>query len=460
MTRDISGAVRRLRQTGADFLWVVYHDYLSLAHAKTVARHRFPEVLERGVTWAKANWNFATDDHMLPEAFFGANSGDLIARPDPATLAPVPYRPRVAQALSDLFDDLGQPWEGDPRRRLRGQVEALRRIGLTAQVAFETEFALVRLVDDGSGATSWAPVDRGRMFTLDPIEDHWDWAERVYDTLDVMGVPVHQFAREYGPGQFELSLMPADPLTAADRYLVARQVVKALARDAGMVATFMPKPYADRPGNGLHVHLSLWAEDGEDATGDRSNVEGLSERGAAAVAGLLAHAAGQAGLGSPIANSYKRLLPGSWAPAHVCWGLGNRAALVRVPVRGEGRRLEYRSGDGAANPYLHLAGLLASIADGIESGMSPPDPVLADVGHWSDQEAARHGVARLPTSLGEALDALEGDEVLCRALGDVIVPNYLAVKRFELGTYQSEAGRDANSTEVSEWERSTYLEPL
>jgi glutamine synthetase len=453
-------ADQRVDLLEADFLWVIYHDYLSLPHAKTVARHRFPEVVERGVTWAKANWNFSTDDHMIPEPFFGADSGDLLARPDRATLAPVPYRPRVVQALSDLYDDLGQPWEGDPRRRLRAQVEALDRLGLSAQVAFEAEFQLVRRVDDGSGASQWAPVDRGRMFTLDPIEDHWGWVERVYDTLDTMGVPVHQLAREYGPGQFEISLLPADPLTAADRYLVARQVIKALAREAGMTATFMPKPYADRPGNGLHVHVSLWSRDGQDETGDPSNVDGLSERGSAAVAGLLAHAAGQAGLGSPIPNSYKRLLPGSWAPAHVCWAFGNRAALVRVPVRGEGRRLEYRSGDGAANPYLHLAGLLASIVDGIESGTRPPKPVQADVGHWSDTEAALHGVPRLPTSLAQALDALERDEVLCRALGDVIVPNYLAVKRFELGTYESEAGRDANSTEVSEWERSTYLEPL
>jgi glutamine synthetase len=423
-----------------------------------VTRHRFEEVVNRGVTWAKANWNFSTDDHMLPEPFFGADSGDLLARADPATLVPVPYRPRVAQVLSDLYDDLGQPWEGDPRRRLRLEVGELRRLGLDARVAFEAEFQIVRAPPDTAGR--WEPVDRGRMFTLDPIEDHWSLAERIYDTLEAMGIPVHQLAREYGPGQFELSLDPADPLTAADRYVVARQVVKALARDAGVVATFMPKPYADRPGNGLHVHLSLWSEDGSNATADPENVDGLSKRGGHAVAGLLAHAAGQAGIGSPTPNSYKRLLPGSWAPAHVCWALGNRAALVRVPGRGEGRRFEYRSGDASANPYLHVTGLLAAIADGIESETPPPAPIQADVGHWSDSEAALHGVARLPTSLAAALDALERDDVLCAALGEVVVPSYLAVKRFELETYRSAAGRDADSTEVTEWERSTYLEPL
>jgi glutamine synthetase len=458
VTTDASRALDRLEQIAPDFLWVIYHDYLSLPHAKTVTRNRFEEVVNRGVTWAKANWNFSTDDHMLPEPFFGADSGDLVARPDPATLVPVPYRPRVAQALSDLYDDLGRPWEGDPRRRLRHQVGALRGLGLDARVAFEAEFQIVRAAPDTSGR--WDPVDRGRMFTLDPIEDHWSLAERIYDTLEAMGIPVHQLAREYGPGQFELSLMPADPLTAADRYVVARQVVKALAREAGVVATFMPKPYPDRPGNGLHVHLSLWSEDGSNATGDPGNVEGLSDRGGQAVAGLLAHAAGQAGIGSPIPNSYKRLLPGSWAPAHVCWALGNRAALVRVPGRGEARRLEYRSGDASANPYLHATGLLAAIADGIASEMRPVAPVQTDLGRWSDHEAALHGVARLPTSLAAALDALERDDVLCAALGEVVVPSYLAVKRFELGTYRSAAGPDADSTEVTEWERSTYLEPL
>jgi glutamine synthetase len=143
----------------------------------------------------------------------------------------------------------------------------------------------------------------------------------------------------------------------------------------------------------------------------------------------------------------------------VCWALGNRAALVRIPGRGAARRLEYRSGDGSASPYLHLSGLLAAIVDGIRSDREAPPAVDGDVGHWSDEEAALRGVARLPSSLGEALDALDGDDVLRAMLGPTIDENYRAVKRYELGAYHAAAGA-AGPTEVTEWERATYLEPL
>ena len=184
----------RLEALGADFLWVVYHDYSGIGHAKAVTRERFSEVAERGVTWAKANWNIAIDDELIPHAGFAADSGDFLARPDPATVVPVPYRPRVAQALADLTDDLGAPWAGDPRGRLRGQVDALAALGLEARVAFEAEFLLLEPAPTGDAA-GWRPADHGRMFTVDELEARWPWAERLLDALREMGVPVHQLAR-------------------------------------------------------------------------------------------------------------------------------------------------------------------------------------------------------------------------------------------------------------------------
>jgi glutamine synthetase len=445
----------RLDELDADFLWLVYHDYSGLGRAKAVTRDRLIDAVEHGVTWAKANWNIAINDHLIPDPGFAADSGDFIARPDPGTLVPVPYRQRVAQVLTDLVDDAGLPWDGDPRGQLRSQVRALAEVGLEARVAFETEFTIVRPTDDG-----WVPGDRGRMFTVDELEARWPWSVRLLDALAGMGIPVHQFAREYGNGQFELSLLPADPITAADRFALSRQAIKALARDDGLVATFMPKPFADLPGNGLHVHISLWhLSDDADATADRAHDSGLSDVGRAAIAGLLAHGRAQAALGAPTANSYKRLLPGSWAPAHVCWAAGNRAALVRIPGRGAARRLEYRAGDASASPYLHLAGLLAAIVDGISGGLEPPPAVEGDVGHMTDADAASRGAARLPTSLREALDALDEDEVLRTMLGPTIDEHYRAVKRYELAC-ADEAGAVEPATEVTEWERQTYLEPL
>lgn len=451
--RTPAATLARLDDLHADRLWVVYHDYAGLGRAKAVPRARFAEVARSGVTFALANWDLAIDDHQVPDPIFGADSGDFRAVPDPAAVVPIPHRPGVAQAFAVLTDDLGDPWPGDPRARLARQVERLAGHGLAAQVAFEAEFVLV-----GSGDPSSLLRDRSRMFTVDELDARWVLLSRTLDSLEAAGVAVHQLAKEYGPAQFEISLLPSDPVAATDAFLLARQLIKAHARDHGIVASFMPKPYTDLPGNGLHVHLGLLDVDGRDAVADQRDDRSLSAAGRAAVAGLLAHAPGQAALGAPTPNSYKRLVPGSWAPAHVCWALGNRAALVRVPGRGSGRHLEYRSGDAAMNPYLHVAGLLAAIRDGLERGLDAPTEAAVDVGHLSDEDATAAGFPRLPASLPDALDALQADDVLRDALGPVVVPHYLAVKRFEWRSYSAEAA--AATGEVSDWERATYLEPL
>ena len=451
-TDEAGELLRRLQAVGARHLWVVYHNHSALAQAKSVEPGRFAEVARDGVSFAKANWDFAITDEQHPHPGFAADSGDFRVVPDPASLVRIPYRDGVWQVYGWLVDDIGEPWAGDPRARLRDQVAALAEHG-TARVAFESEFFLARREGDG-----WVPADHGRMFTVDEIEARWDWSARVLDALDASGVGVHQFAKEYGPAQYELSLFPADPLTAVDRFCVARQVVRALAREVGLVATFMPKPWTDRPANGIHVHLSLVDRDGREMIPDPDDPDGLSPAGRAVVAGLLEHAAGQAALGAPTPNSYKRLLPGSWAPAHRCWGLGNRAALVRVPGRGPNRHLEYRLADASANPYHLVTGLLAASVDGLERRPALPDPAAIDVGHLSDSEAAALGFERLPSSPGAALDALEADRVLCAALGPLVVEHFLAIKRFELDAYLAATGLAPGATEVTDWERDAYLE--
>jgi glutamine synthetase len=300
------------------------------------------------------------------------------------------------------------------------------------------------------------------MFAVEGLDARWPLGARVLDDLEAASVAVHQFAKEYGPGQFEVSLLPAEPLVAADRYLLARQLIRAAARELGLTASFMPKPFADLPGNGLHVHLGLARidEPSVDLVADRDDPRRLAATAGPAIAGLLSHARGQSALSSPTANSYKRLLPGSWAPAHVSWAVGNRSALVRVPGRGAGRHLEVRGGDAGMNPYLHLAGLLASIADGVSRELAMPPEAQTDVGHMSDADAAAAGFERLPSNIAAALDAFEADEVLRAAVGPVIATHYLDVKRFEWTTYLERSGLDAESTDVSDWERRTYFECL
>lgn len=447
------GVRERLERLGASALWVVYHDYAGLGRAKAVPRARFVDVATSGVTFAMANWDLVVNDHQVPDPIFGADSGDFRALPDPAFIVPVAHRPGVAQAAATLQVQSGVPWSGDPRSLLAVQVARLDALGLVAQVAFEAEFVIVP-VDLGPDGLL---VDGSRMFTVDELDRRWTVGETLVGRLEEAGIAVHQWAKEYGPGQFELSLLPTDPVGAADRFLFARQSLRAICRDQGLQASSMPKPWTDLPGNGLHVHIGLADGAGRDVVGEPQDADRLAPAGRAAVAGLLAHAAGQAALGSPTPNSFKRLRPGSWAPAHVAWAFGNRAALVRIPGRGEGRHLEYRSGDASANPHLLLTGLLAAIVDGVERALEPPPAADLDVGHLDDDQAHAAGFPRLPDRLSRALDALEADAVLLTALGPVVPAHYLAVKRFELASYLAESGADETTGEVSPWERSTYF---
>jgi glutamine synthetase len=447
---------QRLDALGTRYLWIAYHDYGGVARAKAVGPERLDDALADGVGWAKANWDLAITDHQVPHPGFGADSGDFRLVPDPTTIRPWPVRDGTALAYGWLTEPDGTPWPGDPRRRLAAVERRFVDRGLAVRVGIEAELYLARPWVGGP----FQPDDDDRMFSQAAIDARWPLLAGVLDGLATMGIPVHQLAKEYGPGQYELSLLPASPLAAVDAFLAARDLVKSLGREQGILATFMPKPSEDLPGCGLHVHLGIADARGADVLADPADADRLSALGGSAIAGLLAHAAAQLALGAPIATSHKRLLPGSWAPAHAAWGIGNRAVLVRIPSTGPGRHLEYRSGDMGANLYLHVAGLLAAAIDGIEHELIAPTPVQADVGQLSNEAAAAIGAPRLPARLDLALDALEGDPVLLDALGPVIVEHYVPVKRFEWASYLAESGLDAADIRVSDWERATYLAPL
>ena len=428
-------------------LWVIYHDYGGRSCAKTVPKERFEAVAERGVVFAHANLSMRIDDHQPADATFLADSGDFLAVPDPATYARVPNQPDTARAHVFMRNDDLSPWQGCPRTRLGRILDAYADRGFSVRAGFEPEFFLFRRGDDGE----YAPADHDGMYTVAGLDRHNALWRSVVGDLREMGIETDQLGKEYGPGQYEGTTRYAEALRAADNHLAFKDVVRARAREAGLVASFMPKPFEHLPGCGLHVHLSLW-----DATGDREASCGagddmLSETGRRMAAGLLAHARGLSGVGSPIVNSYKRLQPGSWAPAHVGWGIGNRAALVRVPGSGPRRHLEYRSGDNASNPFVYLTALLAAGLEGIERGLELPPPIDYDIGHMSEGEVRARGIDFLPRSLPEALDAFESDRVLTDALGPVISTEHLKLKRSELSAYD---------LHVHPWERQVYLEQL
>jgi glutamine synthetase len=454
----------RIEAEGLRGLWVVWHDYNARACGRWLPAPEIASGLARGTLYCHANLNFTLDDVQVPHPRYGADAGDFIALPDPGTFAPVPYHPGIGRVVSFLHREDGELWEGCPRGRLLAQTEALAARGLAAQAAFEPEFTLFRKDADGQ----YAPVDTFTMYSVDRMEAEMGFLDAIETTLRQQGVEIVSLGAEYGAGQLEINLGHGAPLKAADDLLTFRETVKALARARGVIASFMPKPYAHLAGNGVHVHLSLWdAGSEQQATssgGDsglrtqdsglrRSRSEGDGPLGLSAemshfIAGVVAHAPAICGVAAPTVNSYKRLLPGSWAPAHVGYGAGNRAALVRIPGATR-RRMEFRAGDHTANPHLMLAALIAAGIDGMDRQLDPGPPATGDLGHMADTDLNTQGIRLLPRTAHEALDAIEADEVVMRALGPVCGPELLRIKREELARYDQH---------VSDWERAVYLE--
>lgn len=434
----------RIAADGIEGLWIVFHDYASRACAKWVPREGIPGALRSGGVFCRANLNFSIDDVQAEHPRFQADAGDFFAVPDPDTYAPVPYRPSIGRVLSWLHTEEGALWEGCPRGRLAAALDALAERGLSARVAFEPEFSLFRRTPEGG----YAPADSFSMYSVDRIDANVDLLGRIERALAAQGIRVIQIGSEYGPGQVEINLHHETPLKAADDLLTFRETVKALARDAGVIATFMPKPFAHLAGSGLHVHLSLWDREGAESRSEGDAVLGFSREMAHFLGGVLAHAPAICGVAAQTVNSYKRLLPGSWAPAHIAFAAGNRAALVRVPGSSR-KRIEFRAGDHTGNPYLVLAALIMAGIDGLDRGLDPGSPAEGDIGHASAEDLARQGVRFLPRTAGEALDAVEADPVVMAALGPVCGPETLRVRRWELERYNRHVG---------EWEREVYFE--
>lgn len=443
---DAASLLRRLEQDGIEHLWVIYHDYSGRGSAKTMPLESFRSTVRDGVVFAVANLDMSSDDHQAVHAKWLADSGDFMAVPDPRSYAILPRFPKTARAHAWMRATDGSIWQGCPRTRLQVVIDELASEGYSVQAALEPEFYL--LTRDGNG--EYVPANSTKMFSQRGLAEEQAFIAAVIDELRRMGVTVAQLGKEYGPGQYEMSVQHADPTRAVDDYFSLREAVRDIAGQFGYVTTFMPKPYAHFAGNSLHVHLSLWNAEGTvDLTPAEQDQTSLSEVGGYFLGGILAHVDALTGLGSPTVNSYKRLLPGSWAPANTYWGYGNRSGVVRIPGVGKRRHLEFRSPDNSAQPYLLLAGLLAAGLDGIRRKIAPPDPFQGDIGHLTAEEIERHRIGELPRTLPEALAALEADDVIGRALGLEILEHFLIVKRQELAQY---------NVEVHPWERAMYLE--
>ena len=424
---------------------VLYPDLHGVARGKDVPIAEFDHVLDHGLRFCAAV--MGTDLRHTPVVGGDEGYPDLIARPDMTTMATLPWEPGVASCLADLEPAEGGAPIADPRGAVRRAVQDLRAGGLEPIVGPELEFFLLR-PDPAAEHGVRRHVDQPSMvYTVGPQADPDGIVRATTEGLAALGLQVLAFNHEFMNSQYEINLRHTDALLAADWAFRLKAAVKDIAAQHGLLATFMGKPFNDQGGSGTHLHVSL--NRGERNAFDApAEEDGVSAELRAFTAGVLAHAAGLMALLNPTVNAYRRIQPDSLAPTHANWGWDNRGTFIRVPPeRGAAARIEIRVADGAANPYLAIAAVLSAGSHGVRKGLRPPPPV-----HGDAYRANREVIGRaLPVSLDAALDALEGDEVLCRALGPEIVETFLAVKRFEVGRHRAW---------VSDWEIAEYLHHL
>ncbi|MEK7239126.1 MAG: type I glutamate--ammonia ligase [Gemmatimonadota bacterium] len=383
------------------------------------------------------------------EGFVRVEESDMLLRPELDTFRIFPWsdpQARVARLICDITTPEGEPFAGDPRLVLKRQVERAARLGYTMFAGMEAEFFMFRLGPDGTPSTTTHDV--GSYFDLTPVDLGEEARRAIVDALEQMGFEIEASHHEVAHGQHEIDFRYADALTTADALATFRFVVRNVAQQFGLHASFMPKPIYGQNGSGMHTHQSLF-KDGQNAFYDAKGEYELSSVAHHYIGGLLQHARGMCAITNPLVNSYKRLVPGFEAPVNVAWSMRNRSPLVRVPARrGAGTRAELRSPDPSANPYLALAVMLAAGLDGIETQASSREPVNENIWEMSFREKRRLRIDDLPHDLNEACDELEKDKEICAALGEHVTRHFLDAKRQEWREYV---------TQVSEWELAQYL---
>jgi glutamine synthetase len=417
-------------------------DIHGTAKAKAVPVAHFEDILNAGAGFAGfAVWGLGIEPH----------GPDYMAVGDIDTLSLVPWQPGYARIVCDGHVH-GKPWDYDARVTLKKQVSRLAAQGLTFMTGLEPEFSLLKRSVSGK---------------IEPCEDSDTLAKPCYDykglsrsrafldrlveSLVAVGIDVYQVDHEDANGQFEINYTYEDCLTSCDHYIYFKMAAAEIASEMGLICSFMPKPFANRPGNGMHMHMSL-SDGKKNLFQDKKDKRGLelSPMAYHFLGGLLKHGPALAAICAPTVNSYKRLVVGrsltgaTWAPAYISYGDNNRSSMVRVP----GGRLELRLPDGACNPYLATAAVIAAGMDGIAHKLDPGEPHNVNLYELSDAELKKQKIGILPQNLHEALTALEKDKVIRDALGPV-ADEFLKLKHMEWVEYMRH---------VSEWEIDSYLE--
>ncbi|NMR21495.1 type I glutamate--ammonia ligase [Cellulomonas fimi] len=432
MDRQQEFVLRTVEERDIRFIRLWFTDVLGFLKSVAIAPAELEAAFSEGIGF----------DGSSIEGLTRVYEADMIARPDPTTFQILPWRGELqgtARMFCDILTPDGEPSLADSRNVLKRALDRASDQGFTFYTHPEVEFYLFENPIDLTRPLT--PVDHAGYFDHVPRGTAHDFRRAAITMLESMGISVEFSHHEAGPGQNEIDLRYADALTTADNIMTFRTVVKEVALEQGVYASFMPKPMAEHPGSGMHTHLSLFEGD-RNAFHEPGSQYELSKVARSFIAGLLRHAPEITAVTNQFVNSYKRLWGGAEAPSYVCWGHNNRSALVRVPMykpgKGNSSRVEYRALDSAANPYLAFAVLLAAGLKGVENGYELPEGAEDDVWELTDAERRALGIDPLPQSLDGAIQVMERSELVAETLGEHVFDFVLRNKRREWDEYRGQ----------------------
>ncbi len=431
-----------VEEKGVDFVHLQFTDVVGIVKGVTIPVEQLPRALGEGVWF----------DGSSIQGFARIAESDMYLMPDPATFAVIPWEETpgrvAARLICDVYTPNFEPFVGDPRGVLKGALAEAREMGYVYQTGPELEFFLFRMGENGE-TTPW-PHDQGGYFDLSTdlaVEVRKD----MVNALSAFGIQVEASHHEVATGQHEIDFQYANALRAADNAITFKYALKAVAKQHGLYATFMPKPIFGINGSGMHTHQSLTdAQTGENVFADPEDEYGLSAIAKQFIAGQLQHARGMCVVLAPLVNSYKRLVPGYEAPVYVSWARINRSALIRVPKVSDlqATRLELRCPDPSCNPYLAFAVMLKTGLEGIKQGMESPEPAEENLYHLDLARVRARHMEVLPGSLAEALEELAKDTLVQDALGQHVYEQFVEAKAQEWDEYR---------LQVTPWEVKRYL---
>lgn len=422
---------RELRDKGVEilrFTWVGLDGYI---RSKGAYIDHIDELLKTGIGLTMAMMSFTPMDYISPYGSFGPQDEDVFLMPDISTFS---IFPPSAVVICNLYKQ-GKPWEYDPRSTLIRTLEKVKeQYNYEFRSAFEIEFYLVK---------DRKPYDDARCFDSQAYYNNPIIPE-IAKTIRQIGIEPIRVIKEYGPGQYEFDIMHKDSLRSADEVILFKEVAKQIAAKYGVEANFMPKPFNKLAGSGLHLNISAW-KDNQNVFYNQNDKYGLSEIAYSFIAGLIEHAKALTAIAAPTVNSYKRLVPGSWAPTKITYGYNNKSAMIRIPTPYPSmsqidRRVEYRVPDPLTNPYLLLTAVIEAGLDGIERGLRPPEAV-------NENAYYRKDIEDIPRNLREALNELKKDTRLIERIGKPLIEEFIKIKMAEVEEYESL---------VTDWEYEVY----